>query len=233
MISIIISAFNESHNEYLKKTISEYKNYPNTELIVVDGGSTDGTDSYLMREGVSFHVLTNSNRAERINYGVSKSSGSFLILYHPRNYIPIKSFEYIIKNKDKIRWAALSHKFDDSSIILSAVSWYSNYVRVFLKSIVYLDHCFILTKDLFNKAGKIPSIDIFEDTAFSENLKKHTRAQLLPVQTYTSSVRFRKNGILRQILMNQFLKLAYFLGLSHLAMNRFYEKKLELNQKYK
>jgi hypothetical protein len=76
-------------------------------------------------------------------------------------------------------------------------------------------------------------VPIFEDTELSLILRSSgQRPVRLPEHATTSAVRFRRNGALRQLWLNQKLKLAYHLGLSRDQMNRIYEQGLGLNTRY-
>ena len=78
----------------------------------------------------------------------------------------------------------------------------------------------------------IPDVDIFEDTLLSQKLQAFGDLQILPFNSMTSSIRFKKNGLLKQSLMNQWLKIAFMFNLSLENMNKIYEKGLALNSKY-
>ena len=57
------------------------------------------------------------------------------------------------------------------------------------------------------------------------------KAQLLPFISTTSAIRFTKNGLWTQALMNQILKLGFHIGVPHDTMNKIYERGLNLNSK--
>lgn len=78
---------------------------------------------------------------------------------------------------------------------------------------------------------KIPNVDIFEDTEISYILRRHAKPKILNFESKTSSVRFQKNGFIKQSIINQYLKVLYHLKFSKKKMNRLYEKGLDLNKK--
>ncbi|NJM09788.1 MAG: hypothetical protein HC883_02520 [Bdellovibrionaceae bacterium] len=57
------------------------------------------------------------------------------------------------------------------------------------------------------------------------------KPRLLDSTITTSAVRFQRNGIFRQALMNQVLKFMFILGASETWMARVYERGLGLNNK--
>jgi hypothetical protein len=92
----------------------------------------------------------------------------------------------------------------------------------------------VISKDVLNQLPKppIPDVDIFEDTELSIRLSKVSKPKLIPIKVTTSAIRFSKNGLWKQSLMNQSLKAAYHLGIDPKKMNSLYEKGLSLNSKY-
>ena len=66
----------------------------------------------------------------------------------------------------------------------------------------------------------------------SLNLKKISKPKRLNFNVITSSIRFTKNGIIKQSLLNQFLKILFLLKFDNKKMNKEYEKNLNLNSKY-
>jgi len=228
MISVILSCFNETNNPYFPRLLEQFKNQDKFELIVVDGGSSDSTHAVLNAHAIPYLVLENSTRAARLHHGIEQASFEHILLQHPRSLIEPEGIAYLLSHHAPLNWAAFKHRFDHKHLLLRYISWYSNRVRVGKKQITYLDHCIVLNRNCYTEA--IPDIAIFEDTALSYQLQKHTAPQLLPFYATTSAIRFLDRGILRQFLMNQSLKLLYHSGVSPKVINRFYESKLNLNQ---
>ncbi|MCB0355773.1 MAG: hypothetical protein KDD40_02140, partial [Bdellovibrionales bacterium] len=131
-------------------------------------------------------------------------------------------------------WGAFTHKFDLEHPLLNFTSWYSNHVRGDGQGIYYLDHCLFFNKYLLadNDKQPVPEVAIFEDTEFCKKLLKKSQPQRINFLATTSSVRFQKNGMFYQSMLNQMLKVGYQLKMSDDFMNRLYEKGLSLNSKY-
>lgn len=230
MITVVLSAFNEINNAIFWNNVRELDGH--CQLIVVDGGSSDGTQARLCELGVPYLLAENSNRGKRFNLGISQSTGQIILLVHPRSLIHHTTLLSLEKFNGKRRlWGAFTHSFDDDHLLFQFTSWYSNFVRGDLRGIYYLDHCLFFSEDLKDQALFPEDTEIFEDTIFCRNLRKLSKPIRLPNKVVTSSIRFRRNGLLRQAVLNQVLKVMFFCGASQHSMNKAYEKGLSLNMK--
>ncbi len=228
-LSIVIPTFNEMKHGFLERQSYQQDGI---ELIYVDGGSSDGTLEYLHDQKVVLIESTTSSRGERLNLGIEAATSTVVLLHHPRTIVDQEGVSWLIDNYDNVGWGGFTHRFNFSHPLLRWTSWYSNHVRADLKDIFYLDHCIFARKGLLQKAGKIPAVDIFEDTLLSLQLAEIAKPMRLPFYSTTSAIRFQENGVWQQILLNQFIKIGYWLGVPHQQMNRLYEKGLELNSSY-
>ncbi|MFT6094956.1 MAG: hypothetical protein ACJA2Q_002863 [Pseudohongiellaceae bacterium] len=231
MISIVIPTFNESKTGYLKLILSQLTLLDDAEVLVIDGGSTDDTLEIIRGFGVNVEILPKSSRAARLKIGIARSSGELILLHHPRSLV---SADAILSLRswgkgNRGFWGGFSHKFDIQHPLLKFTSWYSNVIRCDHKSILYLDHCIFFDQELTGLALLTPNVEIFEDTELSKILSGHSSPVRLSEYSTTSAIRFEQNGIYRQAMMNQFLKIGYLLKISHKTMNRLYEKGLGLN----
>lgn len=240
MLSIIIPTHNELKNKMIQTSFPslsklQQQNPLNLEIIIVDSHSDDGT--YELAKNLNLKTLmhdTNS-RAKRLNFGIKEAKGNLILLHHPRSLVSEEGIRALLKleiSKEKFTWGAFIHEFDIKHPLLIFTSFYSNYIRGNLRNIFYLDHCIFADKELLEKINFVPEVDIFEDTLLSIELKKYSRATLLPYTSKTSAIRFTKNGILKQAILNQVMKFKYYFNFDHKTINQQYEKDLNLNSNY-
>ena len=113
-LSIVIPVFNEVN--FLKELFEEIKkffNNKNTEIIVVDDGSTDGSSNLLVElkennnYNFSFKIIRldiNSGKGKAIQTGIKNSQGEYILLQDADLELDIKDakemFDMIKKNKD-------------------------------------------------------------------------------------------------------------------------------------
>jgi hypothetical protein len=231
MISIVLPTFNELGSGFLKPILENLSQLKDAEIIVVDGGSTDGTLTLLADFSVQLISLENSTRAARLNKGIASSRGELILLHHPRSLVSAAAVTSLqaAATGGLNYWGGFTHQFDVQHPLLRFTSWYSNKIRCDLRGIVYLDHCIFVTGSIRDKGFVIPDVEIFEDTEISKILRALSHPVRRAEPAITSAIRFQKNGVYKQALMNQLLKLAYSLKVPAKTMNRLYEKGLGLN----
>lgn len=225
MISVIVPGRSFKQDQELIKIYSRLINIPDLELVFV-------LNEIDCPKNVKAIECKTNSRSKKLNEGVKISNGELIILHHPRSILDKGAISLLLKSKDHLKWGGFTHKFDSNHWLLSFTSWYSNEVRAKLRGIIYLDHCIIVRRELYEFVGGIPEVDIFEDTLICEKLNQICSPQIIPCYSITSSIRFQKNGIIKQALLNQILKIGYYFGVSDFIMNKVYEKELNLNSKY-
>lgn len=177
--------------------------------------------------GARFVRVEGPSRGARLQAGIDAAAHGTILLHHPRSMIAVDGLRWLASGGGAAGWGGFTHAFDWDHPLLRFTSWYSNRVRAGRRGIVYLDHCVYFDRKLLTRP--IPPVDIFEDTELSLILRESGSPALAPFVATTSAVRFRANGLWRQALLNQGMKLSYLLGRSHRLMNARYERGLGLN----
>lgn len=236
-ISVIIPIKEEINLGFHRRIIESYSRFTNCELLWVAGPNKDGTYQDLVELEQRVIQTTSNSRAERINIGIEATQHSIILLNHPRSMLSANAINHLSLfnfNDNKI-WGGFTHEFYKSSHpVLKFTSFYSNKIRFDLSGIIYLDHCIFLTRNMIcpNDSEPVPVVDIFEDTLLSKKLLKQSHPMRIQEKSSTSPVRFTTNGVFKQSMMNQKLKLQHKFGYSEEKMNQAYEKNLNLNSEY-
>lgn len=219
-VSVVVPVYSGGA-DWLPRILDRLGEVDGLEVICAgDAPPPAGSDARFVRvEGPS--------RGTRLQAGIDAASHSTILLHHPRSLIAADGLRWLTKGAGGSNWGGFTHAFDWDHPLLRFTSWYSNQIRAARRGIVYLDHCIYFRKNLLTRP--IPPVEIFEDTELSLILRESGPPALAPFVAMTSAVRFRANGLWRQALLNQRMKLSYLFGGSHRRMNARYERGLGLN----
>ncbi|MDX2256044.1 MAG: glycosyltransferase [Pseudanabaenaceae cyanobacterium bins.39] len=239
-LAIILPCLNEIRHGYIEHILDNLtRQTGDLEIVAVVSECHDGTDALIASYSDRFpHIRllrsNATNRAQRFNEGVMHSDSKYVLLHHPATLLPEGNILEIVRQTlgESHGWGALQHSFDLDHWLLRFTSWYSNYVRVQQKGIVYFDHCPFLRREIIEQAGYVPDLDIFEDTVFSDRLCRIAKPVLADRKVITSARRFQQRGIYRHAMLNQWLKVCYHLHIDPRSLNRLYEQKVSINVNY-
>ena len=161
MVSIVIPTYNRSHviSEAIDSIIQQ--SYKNWELIIVDDGSSDGTetlirDKYDSREQISYFKIDNSGATHARNVGASHARGKYLTFLDSDD---VAHVDWLAKLTNQL-------KLDNCALISCGV----RYIKADLSEEISLPQVmspaffgyrmkstnggsFMLTLDLFRKVG--------------------------------------------------------------------------------
>jgi rSAM/selenodomain-associated transferase 2 len=225
-ISIIIPVLNEeSYIDRLLEYIQTNSSAGNIkEILVVDGGSKDGTIEAALKYDV-FVLRSQKGRARQMNLGAKKAKGEVLYFLHVDTFPP-KNFDKIIINAIQKGNTAgcFRMKFDSDSKFLSFFSWFS---RINHKICRGGDQSLFITKELFDKSGGYDeSYKIYEDNEFIGRLYKLTNFIILPDQVRTSARKYEQIGNFKLQFYFGIIHLKNYLGADPEQLYQYYKRKI-------
>lgn len=211
-LSIIIPCLNEAEGIAGKLEALQPLRHRGVEVIVVDGGSSDGTVA--QAAPWADQVLTAaSGRAVQMNAGAACAQGEILLFLHADCLPPEEADGLIINglSRERKSWGRFDVRIDGKHPLLRMVEALMN-LRSRLTGIATGDQGLFVTRSLFEAAGRYPEIALMEDIALSTRLKRFGAPLNLPHIIVTSGRRWEKRGVLRTILLMWRLRLDYWLG---------------------
>jgi rSAM/selenodomain-associated transferase 2 len=192
------------------------------EIIVVDGGSTDGTVA-CARAHADTVIAAGRGRALQMNAGASIARGDVVLFLHADTHPPAGFDAAILHALEDPR--AVGGRFDVQLVPSSPLLWLTGELmnlRSRWSRIATGDQAIFARRDLFMELGGFPAIPLMEDIAFSRALKRAGTIACLRDRVVTSSRRWHANGVLRTVLRMWSLRLLYFVGVSPERLHRWY-----------
>ena len=185
------------------------------ELIVVDGGSRDGTPD-LARPLADRVVSGQSGRALQMNAGAAAANGDVLLFLHADTRLPEGADQLVLDGlagsgrAGGRTWGRFDVRIEGGGL-LGLVSFTMNW-RSRITRITTGDQAMFVTRAAFKAAGGFPAIALMEDVALSARLKRIGAPLALRARVTTSPRRWRKHGTFRTVLLMWRLRLSFFLG---------------------
>lgn len=161
-ISVIVPMYNEAST--IGKMQQELEKLKGCEIILVDGGSTDGTLD--MIDPKYRVVQSEKGRANQMNTGAKASGGDILFFLHCDSELPKTSIQEIRRAMKTHNWGCFGISFQSEEILMRICSFMSNF-RVVTRKTVFGDQGIFVARKLFFQAGMFPTIPIMEDYQFS------------------------------------------------------------------
>jgi rSAM/selenodomain-associated transferase 2 len=182
------------------------------EVIVVDGGSRDGTPA-LARAGADRVLAAERGRASQMNAGAGAAGGDILLFLHADTRLPADADDLIgegLASGERV-WGRFDVRIEGSHRLLGLVAALMNR-RSRLTGVATGDQAIFVRREAFAAVGGYPDIPLMEDIVLSRRLKRLSRPACLAARVTTSGRRWERNGVLRTILTMWRLRLAFALG---------------------
>lgn len=225
-LSVIIPVLNENQN--LQQLIPLLKQHGGSylqDLIVVDGGSSDGSQATALALGASVYELSEASRAKQLNLGASKAGGNTFYFVHADTR-PLPSFVNDICHARSRGFQAgcYRYQFDSKRLLLRLNSWATRFNGLFSGG---GDQTLFITKTLFEQVGGFdPRFCLMEDFDLVRKIKKATKFHIIPKSIRVSARKYEHNSWLRVQLVNLYVFLRFHLGTSPQQLKSIYSKYL-------
>jgi rSAM/selenodomain-associated transferase 2 len=227
MLSIIIPALNEADSlpvliNRLKVLLQDTDDY---EILVCDGGSTDGTARVAREHGATLVACARSGRAFQMDAGAKTATGTILYFLHA-DTIPPAGFHYMINGavKNGAESGCFRLSFEQRHPLLSFYCWFTRFTTRYLR---FGDQSLFVKKQVYEDTGGFDTgLIVMEDYEFAGRLIDRSRFVLLGSSVVTSARKYRGNGIIRLQLMFTMVYLMYLAGVSQQTLVHFYRSNI-------
>ncbi|WP_375054985.1 TIGR04283 family arsenosugar biosynthesis glycosyltransferase [Zobellella sp. DQSA1] len=219
MLSVIIPALNEAAT--LPATLAALPPQDRRwELILVDGGSQDDTES--LARGAGIRVLTaNRGRARQMNAGAALAKGDNLLFLHADTRLPHQALPAVARALEQHHWGRFDLSIRGRHPLLRVIAFFIN-LRSRLSGIATGDQAIFVRRESFERIGGFPDQPLMEDIELSKRLKRLSAPACLRLRACTSGRRWEERGLLRTIWLMWRLRFAYWRGTDAEALARAY-----------
>ena len=221
MISVIIPIFNEE--KILSKNASQFRELSNhTELIFVDGGSSD--KSIEIAEGYGKVLRSEKGRALQMNSGAKSASFDILLFLHADSYVSQHTPIAIEENMKKSNFlgGCLTQRLAKRGAVYRFIESFGN-MRARITKVFYGDQGIFIRKNMFFEMKGFPEVPIMEDVLFTKKLRKLGKTVVLPEEVSVSPRRWEKKGIIRTISFYSLLNILSWMKISSERVRLLYD----------
>lgn len=181
------------------------------EVIVVDGGSEDGTVE-LAAPWCDRVLGSGTGRALQMNAGADVAQGNVLLFLHADTLLPdtvINHLEGFFSSPEQ--WGRFDVRLSGSRAIFRTVAWFMNR-RSLLTGIATGDQAMFVRTQVFRALQGFAPIPLMEDVELSKRLRSLSRPYCVGDPVTTDSRRWEQEGVWRTIFLMWRLRWRYWRG---------------------
>lgn len=211
VISVIIPVWQEAAGIVNALQALEPLRKSGHEVIVVDGGSDDGT-----RERAARHcdqvLISSRGRAVQMNVGAASARGEVLLFLHADTQLPEGAAGHLAEFFQSSRqWGRFDVRLSGERRLFQMIAWFMNR-RSRLTGIATGDQAMFVRRSTFDAFGGFANIPLMEDVEFSGRLKLASRPYCISDPVVTDSRRWQTHGAWRTIWLMWRLRWRYWRG---------------------
>ena len=190
MISVVIPTLNEE--SALPATLERiFAQRAVTQVIVADGGSSDGTARIVEDMPMVEGIVAPIGRAWQMNAGARLARGDWLLFLHADTWLPGDALETICALDKTVLAGGFHQQFSRPHWFLRLVSRLHNW-RCNRSGVIYGDQCLFIRRTFFERIGGFPEVAQLEDVKICERILEHSQPVLLEQTVITSSRKFEQ-----------------------------------------
>lgn len=194
------------------------------EVIVVDGGSVDGTGA--LAEAAGARVLHSARgRGTQLRTGAEQAGGDVLCFLHADVRLPAparEALDRLAADRNVDAWA-FRLRIGRRRWSYRVVEWMAN-ARSSLLALPYGDQGLVIGRGLYDAVGGFADVPLMEDVLMARALQIVGGIALLPEAIIVSPRRWERDGVWRRSLRNVWLLARFLAGAPPAALAGAYHR---------
>lgn len=197
------------------------------EVIVVDGGSTDGTLAIADDAGAQVVAGTAAGRGPQLRLGGERARQKWLLFLHADTVLEAgweahaHRFMDAVEGGERPQAAAVFRFRTDDVGLQPRLLEFGVAFRNLAFALPYGDQGLLLPRRLYDEIGGYRPLELMEDVDIVRRLGRR-RLVRLSARAVTSAARYKRDGYARRSLKNLLCLASYFVGVSPSRISRFY-----------
>jgi rSAM/selenodomain-associated transferase 2 len=226
-VSVIMPVLNEAENltEIIPGLIL-FGNQNLAEIVVVDGGSTDGSREIAQSLGAKVLVSPIKSRAAQMNLGAQYAKGDvFYFIHADTRILPgyIEDLQEAIQ-KGEFHAGCYRFKFDSPKILLKINSWFTRFNGVMSGG---GDQTLFILRSVFTELGGFDeTYTIMEDFDLVRRIRRSHRFCIIPKSILVSARKYDNNSWLKVQVANLTVIILFFMKSPPTKLKSIYQKML-------
>ena len=195
---------------------------PGAEVVVVDGGSRDGTADEAARAGARVEIAERG-RAVQMNAGARAARGNTLVFLHADCRLPADAGEQVrqVLSRAGVAGGWFPQRIDAAGVLFRLGARGSNR-RARLLGLPYGDQAIFTRRDVFLAAGGFPDDPIMEDAGLARRLRRLGRLEPAESAVITGTGHWRRLGPLLTALLDYLTLGAWLAGIPPRSIAKVY-----------
>jgi uncharacterized protein len=215
-VSVVVPALNEV--ERIGAAVGSALDGGACEVIVVDGGSSDGTADAARAAGASV-ISAPRGRAGQMNAGAAEARGDALVFLHADTRLPT-GYASLVRGALAVAGTsggAFSWGTDDTR--LAGLFNFVGRTRMAVYRVPYGDQALFLARTTFEDLGGYPLQPVMEDWELARRMMRLGPLRVLPERTLTSSRRWNEAGVVRASAAYLAIMAGYRMGIDPVVLD--------------
>lgn len=208
-IAVVIPVLND--RDHLSRLLTTLAKFPELELVVVDGGSSDNPQE--LSSSATFIQATTPGRGMQVDLGIKRATREWIWVLHADSLVRDENVESIGSAIRHVRWGRFDVRLDGSRWEYRMIETLMN-LRSRLTSICTGDQGMFFHQDILKEVGGFPDQPLMEDVEVSKCLRKLSKPFCITNRLGVSTRKWEADGVFRTVLRMWIFRIRYYFGAS-------------------